>query len=673
MREDPLVGRELGGFRVEALLRRGGMGRIYRATQKSVGNRTIALKVLAPELAEDGEFRSRFLRESLLAGGIEHPNILPVYDAGEADGHLFIAMRLVEGVDPDLGSVLKRSGALPLNRATAILAQAADALDAAHTHGLVHRDVKPGNLLLAGDHAYLTDFGIAKSTLARRELTRTGVFVGTLDYAAPEQIRNEALDPRTDIYALGCVLFQCLTGEVPFDRPSEYDVMRAHLTEAPPSISARRPDLPRSLDGVISRAMAKERDERYRSGRHFAGALRATMHPPSAAADRPTIAAARPASTEAVPPIAEQASVPARTEWAARPIWRFAGAAALLVAAVGGMNLVASLPATGPPPPSGTNSSNVTYPLPTNEPTSSQPTSILGQLTPSPVAVTPPPTQSPSQVPAPSPTAPPTPRATAAPRAAATSTPTAARTLAPAVPTSGLAIWGVVTDATTGVPIDQACVTLGPPIRCYTTTDQKGRYVIDLSAVSAPTGESWDMYFLKVGEYGQVYSGVFVVSGVVRRDASLPRVGPPTSVTAAPTPARAVGFDSAYAGESAFLVLSRGQTGTFTVFFSNTGTVSWVRGTSTQVDLVACLEDKVTCNAQDATEVAFSSGWLSLTRYATHSQSSVAPGQIGTFTYSVSVPFDAAAGTYRFNGALAVSSSGRDVHNEGYYQDVTVP
>lgn len=271
MKVDPLVGRELAGYRIEALIGRGGMSRVYRAVQHSV-ERPVALKLLSLEFAEDDTFRRRFLHESRLAASLEHPHILPVYDAGEAEGYLFIAMRLVEG--SDLRRLLEREGPLAPERAVALIAQAASALDAAHAHGLVHRDVKPANLLLAGEHLYLADFGVAKLALSSQELTRTGMFVGTLDYASPEQIRSEPLDGRADIYSLGCVLYHCLTGRVPYERRSEYGMMQAHLTEPPPRLSRSDRSGPDALDPVIATALAKEPDRRYPTAGSLAEAAR---------------------------------------------------------------------------------------------------------------------------------------------------------------------------------------------------------------------------------------------------------------------------------------------------------------------------------------------------------------------------------------------------------------
>lgn len=283
MRDDVLVGHQIGGFLVESLIGRGGMSRVYLAQQLSL-DRRVALKILSGELSADADFRARFLREARLASSLEHPNILPVYDAGEHEGLLFMAMRYVDG--SDLAAQIAAHGPMSPEQALHYIAQAASALDAAHAVGLVHRDVKPANMLLSGQHLYLTDFGIAKAVTARRDLTRTGMFVGTLDYAAPEQIRNEPLDGRADMYSLGCVLFQCLTGQVPYDRPSEYGVMQAHLTEPVPSLRLQRPDVATSVDEVIAVALAKEPDARYRSGRHFVEALRSALLPSNTSATR---------------------------------------------------------------------------------------------------------------------------------------------------------------------------------------------------------------------------------------------------------------------------------------------------------------------------------------------------------------------------------------------------
>jgi serine/threonine-protein kinase len=267
---DPRIGTRLLGYRIESLLGRGGMSLVYRAFDEML-ERNVALKFIAPELAGDDEFRDRFLRESRLAAAIEHPNIVPVYDAGEADGQLYIAMRYVEGTD--LKRLLRDEDALPTGRALAIVAQAAAALDAAHARKLVHRDVKPSNILIAdGDQVYLADFGLTKKSSDRTALSRTGRFLGTIDYVAPEQIEGKAVDARADVYALGCVLHECLTGEVPFARDSDLAVLWAHVNDPPPKASERRPELPAGIDAVVARALAKEPEERTpRSSGHPRG------------------------------------------------------------------------------------------------------------------------------------------------------------------------------------------------------------------------------------------------------------------------------------------------------------------------------------------------------------------------------------------------------------------
>ena len=247
-------GTMFGGYRVEALIGRGGMGVVYRATDLSL-ERPVALKLIAPELAQDERFRDRFLKEPRLAAALDHPSVVPIYEAGERDGQLYLAMRYVEG--EDLKTLLERDGRLQPERAVGILAQVAGALDAAHKRGLVHRDVKPANVLIdEGGHAYLTDFGITKQLGARS--TDTGRLVGTLDYLAPEQIRGEAIDGRTDCYSLTCVLYECLSGAPPFRRDTEAETMWAHMQEEPAPLRGHP-----ALAPVLHRALAKERDERY--------------------------------------------------------------------------------------------------------------------------------------------------------------------------------------------------------------------------------------------------------------------------------------------------------------------------------------------------------------------------------------------------------------------------
>jgi predicted Ser/Thr protein kinase len=263
---DPRVGSELAGYRIEALLGRGGMGVVYRAHDLAL-DRPVALKILSPELAAEVRFRERFLTESRLAAAIDHPNIVPVYDAGEVAGELFIAMRYVEG--RDLGHFL-RGNLLAPRRAIAICAQVADALDAAHERGLVHRDVKPSNVLLdSHEHVYLADFGLTRRLADRDSLAAEARSLGTIEYVAPEQIRGEEVDGRADVYSLGCLLYECLTGGPPFPRVSDAAVLFAHLEEEPP----RSP----GLEEVMSKALAKSPEDRYQTGRELVDAARSGL------------------------------------------------------------------------------------------------------------------------------------------------------------------------------------------------------------------------------------------------------------------------------------------------------------------------------------------------------------------------------------------------------------
>jgi hypothetical protein len=259
-------GTELGDYVITGVAGRGGMGVVYQARQQHP-DRPVALKVIAGQIANDPAFQARFEQESRIAAQIEHPNVIPVYAVGQQENVLYIAMRYVDGAD--LRHILGRVGPLDLRRATTIIDQVAQALDAAHERGLVHRDVKPANILVASgsrEHAYLTDFGLSRQIDGPTSgLTQTGYFVGTVDYASPEQVRGEPVDARTDIYSLGCVLFHALTGTVPYPLGTDYARMHAHDSSPPPSICERRPDLPIAFEAVIQRAMAKERHERYPS------------------------------------------------------------------------------------------------------------------------------------------------------------------------------------------------------------------------------------------------------------------------------------------------------------------------------------------------------------------------------------------------------------------------
>ncbi|MBA2461061.1 MAG: serine/threonine protein kinase [Actinobacteria bacterium] len=253
------IGDVVEGYRIDALIGRGGMGAVYEATQLSL-NRTVALKVITAELSKETAFRERFRREGLLQASLEHPHIVTVYEAGESEHGLFLAMRLIRG--PNLKDlILARQ--LDVGRTLRILTQAGDALDAAHETGLIHRDIKPHNILVAAgrDHAYLADFGVTKAP-GDRSLTRTGALVGTLDYISPEQIRGHRATIASDIYAFSCVLYECLTGVVPFPKDSDAAVLYAHVADPAPLVTAQRPELPRALDDVLQRGMAKEAGER---------------------------------------------------------------------------------------------------------------------------------------------------------------------------------------------------------------------------------------------------------------------------------------------------------------------------------------------------------------------------------------------------------------------------
>ncbi|MGW1075105.1 serine/threonine-protein kinase [Streptomyces sp. NPDC002537] len=273
-RPSELIGRRIASYRVESEIGRGGMAVVYRARDLRLG-RTVALKLLAPELARNDTFRQRFGHESRVAAAIDHPHIVPVFEAGEADGLLYIAMRYVAG--QDLRALLDRGGPLPLDTVCRIAAQVASALDAAHAHDLVHRDVKPGNILVAEgtdsehpEHVYLTDFGLTKKSLSLTGYTRVGQFVGTLDYVAPEQISGKPVDGRCDVYSLGCVVFEMLSGAPPFRRDDDIALLWAHQYEPPP----RLPGLPSGVNDVLGGALAKAPDDRFESCSRFVAALR---------------------------------------------------------------------------------------------------------------------------------------------------------------------------------------------------------------------------------------------------------------------------------------------------------------------------------------------------------------------------------------------------------------
>jgi len=273
------VGSRIAGYRLEEQIGRGGMAVVFRARDERLG-RPVALKILAPALAADEAFRQRFIRESRAAAAVDDPHIIPVFEAGEASGVLFIAMRYVPG--GDVRTMMNRDGPLSAAKTAAIISPVASALDAAHGAGLVHRDVKPANMLVdtrtgRPDHVYLSDFGLSKGTLASAGLTGAGQFLGTVDYIAPEQIEGKPVDGRADEYALACAAFELLTGAPPFRRPEAMAVMYAQLSEPPPLLTSRRPDLPPSADQVFARALAKAPENRYANCRGFADALRAAF------------------------------------------------------------------------------------------------------------------------------------------------------------------------------------------------------------------------------------------------------------------------------------------------------------------------------------------------------------------------------------------------------------
>jgi len=306
---DSRIGSEIPGYRVEQLIGRGGMSSVYLAEHLRL-HRKVALKILAAELAHDERFQERFLRESQLAASLDHPNIVPIFDADEADGVLYIAMRWVDGTD--LRELLKRSGPLEPVRAIGIVGQAAAGLDAAHRRGLVHRDVKPGNILVGeDDHIYVSDFGLTKQASSQTGLTATGQLVGTVDYVAPEQIQGQQVDERADVYSLACVLYECLAGAKPYEKDTEVAILWAHMQDPPPTLSDKRPDLGREIDSALARGMAKEPADRYATCRELVDEARGALGISSGEIPRPIAAVA-----------------PRRRRW-----WLVAAAAAVVAAA----------------------------------------------------------------------------------------------------------------------------------------------------------------------------------------------------------------------------------------------------------------------------------------------------------------------------------------------------
>jgi CheY-like chemotaxis protein/tRNA A-37 threonylcarbamoyl transferase component Bud32 len=272
---DPRLGTEIAGYRIEERIGRGGMGVVYRAQHMNLQRRA-AIKIIAPEFADTKGFRSRFIREARIAAALQHPNIVTVYDAGQSGETLYIAMQFIRG--SDLGAILREEGRLRPYRAIDVCRQIASALDTAHGMALIHRDVKPGNVLIEGRRAYLTDFGLTKrSGDIESNLTQAGELVGTIHYIAPEQIEGGQVDARTDVYSLACLLFHCLVGDVPFSRDTDVAVIYAHLSETPPKPSDLRPELPLGLDAVIAKALDKSPDRRFASCSDLMSAARVVL------------------------------------------------------------------------------------------------------------------------------------------------------------------------------------------------------------------------------------------------------------------------------------------------------------------------------------------------------------------------------------------------------------
>jgi serine/threonine-protein kinase len=313
------TGSEFAGCRIEGVLGRGGMGVVYRATELRLG-RPVALKLIATEQAANPDVRERFEREARLTASIEHPNVVPVYAAGEEDGHLYLVMRFVPGTD--LHHLLRQDGRLAPGRAAEVVAQVAGALDAAHAAGLVHRDVKPANVLIGGEHAYLSDFGITRVQSSDTRITDSGNWIGTVDFMAPEHLRGEPTDARADVYGLGCVLYTALTGTPPFRRETVPATITAHLHDPPPRPSLTA-GVPAAFDSVIARALAKEPGDRYPSAGDLGLAARAAATGERVSTARGSVATGAATPEEAEPtriaPAAGATAVAAPSAPAAAP------------------------------------------------------------------------------------------------------------------------------------------------------------------------------------------------------------------------------------------------------------------------------------------------------------------------------------------------------------------
>jgi serine/threonine protein kinase len=375
-----VIGGQLGSYLIDSVIGRGGMSVVYRAKHLRLGM-WVAIKVLAPQLGEDDGFRERFLREAQMAATVDHPNVIPIHDMGVHESSLYIVMRYVSG--GDLKTLLAESGPLAPDRALALLKPIASALDAAHSNGLVHRDVKPANVLIQRsqtgtvEHVYLTDFGIAKSSAATPGLTGTGMFIGTIEYMAPEQLESREVSPQTDVYALGATFYQCLTGRIPFERELSEGV-RPPTGPLDP-IATVRPGLPPALDEVFARALARDAADRYRTCGEF---LDACEEAAAAAVPSVSAVAATELSSEPEPATGEQLPVAgseddgpgqsAARERSGHGRWYAALAAALLAAAAVAVVILSSSKGK----PSGKLSSSELATVPTNRVTGSGQVSI---------------------------------------------------------------------------------------------------------------------------------------------------------------------------------------------------------------------------------------------------------------------------------------------------------
>jgi serine/threonine protein kinase len=435
-----LVGKTLGQYQIIEELGRGGMAVVYKAYQPSL-NRYVAIKVLPPQFAFDEQFVQRFLREARGAAALHHPNIVTIHDVNQQDSYYFIVMEYVQG--ETLDELLARSGPLPLPRIGRIVSQVADALEHAHQQGLIHRDIKPSNIMVdeqRNDSVTLMDFGLVRAAEGTG-LTRTGTIVGTPEYMSPEQGQGESVDSRTDIYSLGVVIFKMLTGHVPFTRSTPHAVLIAHITQEPPSITSITPSLPRAVEAVVRKAMAKDRESRYTRASELARDLEtaATGQVPAG------LKAPRPAKATAPPP--ERTQTAAAATAVHRPstekargkgwLWGLGAVGALLLLGVCGAlavfapRIFSSSPSPSPAPsatpvasvtpveePAGGTEIEVTMTptaTPTPKATSTRPPKATSTSVPSP---TPTPTAQPTDTPAPTATSGPTntPRPTNTPK-----------------------------------------------------------------------------------------------------------------------------------------------------------------------------------------------------------------------------------------------------------------